>query len=338
MTYYDILGVSQNATTDEIKKSYRKLAREYHPDTNPDNPEAEQKFKKVAEAYEVLGDSTKRQQYDQQLRAPRMPNMGGINIGGFDNFFNVGGIFNTGFTNPLNIEHKISVSLLSTRYPQTKTVSYAKKVLCDKCNGTAATKFSPKPCPPCRGTGQVTKSLGNIFINKHICNRCNGQGKKILIRCNTCVDGTISKRTTLDIKIPAGILPNKSLRVPNNGNQSLKGTGDLFLVVNVEKDYHFNREGPNIKTKEHLPYPTLILGGNITIKTIWGTETIKVPPSTKCGTLFKLANKGLPVLNSLNGQEKGHHYIEVDLLIPTIKNKEHTELLEQLKNYYDTNS
>jgi len=339
MTHYDVLGVGQGASDNDIRNSYKKLAKKYHPDKNPGNPEAEKRFKEISAAYSILSDQQNRAKYDQQLRAPRGPNInfdpfGGM--GGFENLFAQHAIFKEN----LDVAVTVSIPFLDAKSTQKRTIKYARKVLCKDCRGTGAKSFHPKNCFVCKGQGQTVKTvLGGMYQATQICGACKGKGRTIKETCK-CNDGFVKETNQIEVSIPAGISTGKILRVTGEGNQSLTGKGNLCIVVATNPPLmehpSWIREGANVREKVSVSYPTLVLGGIINVETIWGREKVNVPPKTKAGQIMMLPSKGFPRLGRLHDEERGVHYIEIDLLLPDLNSKEHLELLQQLGQLYET--
>jgi len=334
MTLYEVLGVPKDAPIEEIKQAYKKLAKKYHPDINPNNPTAEAKFKEISAAYSILGDAQKKEQYDKELN--------GFNSGMFSGFGNLGGDFGSFIFDPfelfknaqsLNIVTKITIPFLDARYDHTKPIKFTKKIQCKICNGSGAKSYSGS-CNTCHGKGFIRTSMG-FFSTQQLCNNCNGQGKYIKEKCN-CMNGYVNTTIEASINIPAGILDGKILRIVGEGNQSNRGAGDLLIQVEITDDSRWERQGANVISKIQIDYPTLVLGGVIEIETIWGKEKINISPGSKANTILPLYNKGFPRLNGLAPSERGSHNLIIDLLIPKPNNNQrHQELLQELKKIYE---
>jgi molecular chaperone DnaJ len=326
MSFYNVLGVDTKASADEIKKVYKKLAKQYHPDANPDNPAAEAKFKEISAAYAVLGDEAKRQNYDNELHRQSMPFPGGFRTGGFDPF----DLFFRDIGSILHISAKIQLSFLDAKQTQVKTIKYNKKVPCKPCSGSGAKSFKAAACSACHGRGSITRMMGS-FHTKQMCGACGGKGKQIKDRCPSCVDGVVTEVAELKVNIPAGILAGKVLRLAGEGNRSTTGRGDLRLHIEILPDPRWAREGANVISSLNIPYSTLVLGGEMEIETIWGVEKIKIPAKTKTGTRMALHNNGFPRLGRIVETERGTHYITVSLKIPNKITPEYLTLLEEMK-------
>lgn len=325
MTLYEILGVNKDASTEEIRQSYKKLAKKYHPDVNPNNPTAEAKFKEVSTAYNTLSDNQKRANYDREQEGWSNP----FNFGEF--IFNPFDILNT--SSSQHIITKIRISFLDAKQDHVKEVHFTRKSLCKQCNGSGAKSFSGN-CDNCHGKGVFKSGMGFISALQ-ICNVCNGQGKKIKEKCMVCQHGIINESVDVNINIPAGIIDGKVLRIIGEGNHSIRGSGDLLIKIEISEDSRWERRGADVFSKIAINYPTLILGGSIEIETIWGKEKYNIVPGTRINSLVSLHNKGFPRLNSIYPNERGTHNIIFELLIPNLTdNQRHQELLSELKKLY----
>jgi len=344
--YYDILGVNKDASEDEIKKAYRKLAMRYHPDRNPNNKNAEEKFKEAAEAYEILSDPEKKHRYDQFGEA-------GINGSGFsdiddifshfsdifDDFFGFGGrrsgsYYQSYVKKGSNLRIRIKLSLEEILTGIEKKITIQKKVICHKCNGTGAkSKDSITTCPTCHGTGQVTHITSTLFgriQSTNVCSSCNGKGKIISERCPVCNGtGIEDAKETITINIPAGALQDMQLTLTGQGNHVPDGIpGDLIVMIDEEEHPLFKRDGLNIFYEHYISYPEAVMGTEIDIPILNGKATIKIPPGTQPGKLFRLKNKGLPDINS---SKKGDFIVSINIHVPDNVTKEEKNLLEEMK-------
>lgn len=320
--YYEILSVAKSATQNEIKAAYRKLALKYHPDRNPDNKEAEEKFKEAAEAYEVLSDSQKRQQYDQFGHAG--PGMGGMGGGGHhgmnmdDIFSNFGDIFGDIFgggggrrrqraSGPQpqaghTLGQEVSITLKEAYTGTKHKVQYTRYEQCETCNGKGTEKDTKvQNCTTCHGSGQMQFSQG-IFMYSQPCSACNGQGFTIPHPCKTCHGKTrVQKYDSFTVNIPRGIYDGAELRISGKGDAGIFGgpTGDLMLHVHVMPDKKFYREQDDLVSTIVLTYPQLVLGCQVEIENIDGSkETIKIPKGCPVGERIVIAGKGFPSLRS----------------------------------------
>lgn len=323
--YYQILGVEKNASQDEIKSAYRKLAKKYHPDLNKDNPEAADKFKEVNEAYEVLGDEKKRQNYDQFGTADGSGadfsdffKNGGFNFssssgGGFSDIFSdLFGAFGGGSTRGGNtmergddIDIQITLSFEEACFGVKKDIKIAKYEKCSDCRGTGAkdgTEYSV--CPECGGTGHVTYQQNTLFgrtITQGICKKCNGTGKIIKEKCATCSGKGYQKvNKVVSVNIPAGIDNGQIITMRGEGNAPVREgiAGDLHIVVNVLAHKLFVRKGYDLYYDLYLPFARLILGGKVDVPTLEGKYTIDIKECTQSGTIYRIKNKGVKVLKS----------------------------------------
>ncbi len=347
--YYEVLGVSKGASDDELKKAYRKLAKQYHPDLNPDNKEAEAKFKEVNEAYEILSDSDKKAKYDQFGFAGVDPSYGGGQGGGFDGFGGFGGVddilnsfFGGGFggrrSNPnapqqgSDIEANITLSFMEACTGKKASIRINRLEKCSDCNGSGAAKgTTAKTCPDCNGTGTVKISQRTPFGNiaqTAMCSRCGGNGKIVDTPCQKCSGkGLVKTPTTKEIDIPAGIDNGQSLRVQGGGNAGKNGgpNGDLHINVTVREDPIFERDGYDVWTDIPLTYTQATLGAEIIVPTIDGKVKYNVPEGTQTGTVFRLRGKGI---KKLSRSDRGDQYVKVSVEIPKNLNKEQQNLLK----------
>ena len=324
--YYQILGVEKNASQDEIKSAYRKLAKKYHPDLNKDNPDAADKFKEVNEAYEVLGDEKKRQNYDQFGTADGSGadfsdffKNGGFNFssssggGGFSDIFSdLFGAFGGGSTRGGNtmergddINVQINLTFEEACFGVKKDIRISKYEKCGDCKGTGArggTEYSV--CPECGGTGRVTYQQNTMFgrtITQGICKKCNGTGKIIKEKCATCSGKGYQKvNKVVSVNIPAGIDNGQIITMRGEGNAPVREgiAGDLHIVVNVLAHKLFVRKGYDLYYDLYLPFARLILGGKVDVPTLEGKYTIDIKECTQSGTIYRIKNKGVKVLKS----------------------------------------
>lgn len=358
--YYEVLGVQKGASDDEIKKAYRKLAKKYHPDLNPDDKSAEKNFKEVGEAYEVLSDSQKKARYDQFGHAGVDPSYGGGagGAGGYGGFGGFGGadfgdlgdifdsFFGGGFggsarrANPTaprrgtDIHTSLTVDFSEACKGVKKSVKVTRQETCDTCRGNGSEPgHSPQTCPECSGTGQVATvqqtPLGAIRSSR-ACTRCGGKGKIIDHPCHTCSgNGHVRKNKTIEINIPAGINEGQTLSVRQQGNAGANGgpQGDLNITISVRPDPLFTREGFDIHCDIPITYYQAVVGEELTIPTIDGKVKYTVPSGTQPGTVFRLKGKGV---QRLNGRGRGDQYVKMMVEVPKNLNKEQQE---KLKNF-----
>lgn len=345
--YYEILGVPRSATQDEIKKAYRKLAVKYHPDKNPDSTEAEDKFKEVSEAYEVLGEPGKRKQYDQfghdafvnRRGGGQGPSVDPFDIfsqvfGGsmFDSFFGgAGGGARPRTQRGADLRYDMEVDFEDAVFGTDTTVQIPRAETCSTCSGNgAAPGTSAKTCPHCRGTGQVTMAQG-FFSVRQTCPYCRGQGETVDSPCATCGgEGRVQKRKRIQIHIPAGVDTGSRLRVPGEGEAGPRGapSGDLYVVIHVRPHDLFRRDGSDVHCDIPIPFTRAALGGPVKIPTLSGTAEIKVPAGTQHGTVFRLRGKGVP---SVRGGGRGDQHVHVVVEVPTKLNAEQRSKLEEFE-------
>ncbi|OFX18931.1 MAG: molecular chaperone DnaJ [Bacteroidetes bacterium GWA2_31_9] len=355
--FYEILEISKSASQDEIKKAYRKQALKYHPDRNPDNKEAEEKFKEAAEAYEILSNEQKRQRYDQYGHAG-VGGAGGFSGQGmsmddifsnfgdiFGDFFGGGGSggfsgFNRGrqsgrrVTKGSNIRVKVKLTLSEIANGVEKKLKVNKYVACKKCSGTGAADGSSfNTCPTCRGAGQVTR-VTNTFIGQmqtaSICPTCNGEGKSITSKCTSCYgEGIVKDDEVVTINIPAGVANGMQLSVSGRGNAARRGgvNGDMILAIEEEKHEELLRDGNDLLYNLFVTFPDATLGSNVEIPTLDGKVKIKIEQGTQSGKILRLRGKGLPEINSYG---KGDLLVRVNVWVPKNISKDERKLLEKL--------
>ena len=354
--YYDVLGVSKNASTAEIKKAYRKMAVKYHPDKNPDDTEAEEKFKEAAEAYEVLSNAEKKQRYDQFGHAG-MGGAGGFGGGGYggggmsmdDIFSQFGDIFGGAFgggggfggggrrtrvNRGSNLRVRVKLNLEEVANGVTKKLKVNKYVGCKKCSGTGAEDGEMNTCQTCGGRGQVTRvmntPLGQMQTSS-TCPSCNGQGSTIAHKCTGCYgDGIVKGEEVIEVKIPAGVGNEMQLSVRGKGNAGAKGgvPGDLIVLVEEEEHPLLKRDGNNLHYELYVSFIDAALGTSVEVPTIEGKARIKVDAGTQSGKLLRLRGKGLP---DLDYGQKGDILVHTNVWIPKKLSKEEKKTLEKLR-------
>jgi len=351
--YYEVLGVSKNATEDELKKAYRQKALQYHPDRNPDNKEAEEKFKEAAEAYEVLSNPEKRNRYDQYGHAGMsgQPGFGGGGMTMDDIFSNFGDIFSGGFADffgfgggrsggrrvqrGTNLRIRVKMSLEEIALGVEKKVKVNKQIICNTCNGSgAAGSGSIGKCTTCNGRGQVTR-VTNTFLGQMqtttTCPSCHGEGEVITKKCSACLgSGTVKGEEVISVKLPPGVTDGIQLSMSGKGNAAPRGgiPGDLIIVIEEIPHEHFVREELNIYYEHYLSFPEAALGTTIEVPTLDGRARVKVPPGTQPGKLFRLKGKGIPMLNR-NGVI-GDEMIFINVYVPEKLSVAEKELIEQM--------
>ena len=350
--YYEVLGVSKGASDDEIKKAYKKQARKYHPDLNPDNKEAEEKFKEVNEAYEVLSDSTKKARYDQYGHAGVDPNFGAGGFGGgFDGNFDFGDLgdifgsfFGGGFgggrrSNPNapqrgeSIRLSLAITFEEAAFGCEKDVTVERMEQCGTCHGNGcAPGTTPEVCPDCHGSGQVQvrrQTPMGVFATTSPCGRCGGKGKIIHQPCTDCKgSGSVRKRKTIKASIPAGIDNGQTISIRGQGHAGKNGgpAGDLLITITVKPHELFRREGTSILCDAPITFAQAVLGAELEIPTIDGKVKYDLPEGTQTGTTFRLKGKGIP---SINGRGRGDQYVTVYIETPKNLNKEQKDALKK---------
>lgn len=356
--YYEILEINQNASQDEIKKAYRKAALKWHPDRNPNNKEAEERFKEAAEAYEVLSDANKRQRYDQfghdGLRAGadfhtyanfddifrHFSDIFGAGFGGsiFDDVF-VGGRTSSRSRaqvgipgSDLKIRLKLTLEEIVTGVEKKLKVKRWKT--CDICNGSGAKAGTAKTtCPACNGNGeirQVSRSVFGQFVSVTTCSNCGGEGRVIKERCTGCNgEGRVHGETTIKVNVPAGVSAGNYIPLHNQGNAGQRGgePGDLIVVIEEEPHRIFTRDGDDVILDLLISYPQAVLGTDIEVPTLSGRAKLKIEPGTQSGKILRMRGKGIPNLRS---NYAGDQLVRVNVWIPTHLSKEDKELLKAL--------
>ena len=361
--YYEVLGVQKGATAEEIKKAYRKLAVKYHPDKNPGNKEAEEKFKEAAEAYSVLSDADKKARYDQFGHAgvegagpdfsggfgnlnDILNDLFGGGFGGFSGFGGGFGGFGGGFgggqrqqrvQRGRDIRVRVKLTLEEIARGVEKEISIEKSVPCPDCGGRGAKNSSDiKTCPACNGTGQVQRVV-NSFLGQTVtystCQQCGGEGKIISNPCRTCNGtGLVRQRETIKVKIPAGVEAGMQLTIQGEGHAAKNNgiNGDLLVVIEEQEHKDLKREGNNLFHTKVVSITDAILGAEVDVPCIDGTIKVKVEPGTQSGTVVRLRGKGLPTVNGYGGV--GDLYVKIAVWIPKKLNKDEKEIVESLRS------
>jgi molecular chaperone DnaJ len=343
--YYEILSVDRTASGEEIKRSYRKLAVKYHPDKNPDDPQAEEKFKELGEAYDVLADDEKRAAYDRYGHAAFAQGGG---RGGFHDPFDIfrevfgsgggGGIFETFFGGGVqadgsqhgsDLRYDMQITLEEAAFGVEKEIEVRKLDTCTKCQGSGAAPGSRAvTCPTCRGRGQVVSSRG-FFQVSQTCPQCRGLGEVIDRPCDVCGgEGRAEKTSRIKIKVPPGIAHGSRLRSSRNGEAGIRGgaPGDLYIVVHVKEHPIFQREDDNLFCEVPISFATAALGGEVDVPTLEGKATLRVPAGTQGGQSFRLRSKGVAHVNS---RERGDLFARLLVEVPTHLNSEQRQKLEE---------
>ncbi len=351
--YYEVLGVEKGASEDEIKRAYKKLARKYHPDMNPGDKEAEEKFKEINEANEVLSNPDKRQKYDQFGFAGVDPNYGagqggGYGAGGFD-FGDLGDIFGSFFSGGFgggqqrrngprrgeSIRASVSVDFTEAAFGCEKSVTVDRSESCPTCKGNGcAHGTTPEVCPECHGTGTVTQAQRTPFgvmQTQQPCSRCGGKGKLIKNPCKSCHgSGTIAVKKTLEANVPAGIDDDQGFRLSGMGNAGTNGgpAGDVIVAVTVQPSEVFQRDENNIYVVFPITYSQAVLGDTITVPSIDGKVEVNVPEGTQSGTTFRLRGKGVQYVN---GRGRGDMYVKCEVEIPKKLSRTQREALKKFE-------
>jgi molecular chaperone DnaJ len=356
--YYEVLGVSKNASEQEIKSSYRKLAMQYHPDRNPGDKQAEEKFKEAAEAYEVLSDSNRRTRYDrfghEGLRGTGMHDFNNVNdifsmfgdiFGGFgggsifDEFFGTGsrqrgrrhhmqGIRG----NDLKVNMKLSLEEIATGVEKTLKVKRYEK--CTDCSGSGAAPGSgTTDCPACNGSGEVrhvSRSMFGQFVNVQVCSSCNGEGKVIKDKCRKCTgDGRINGEATIKVNIPGGVSSGNYIPLSGHGNAGIRGghAGDLIVMIEEIPHQYFLRDEDDILLDLHISITDAVLGTETEVPTLTGAATLKIEAGTHSGKILRMRDKGI---KHLNHPGKGDQLVRINIYIPDKLSSKEKELFKEL--------
>lgn len=352
--YYKILGVNKDASADDIKKAFRGLARKYHPDVNPNNKEAEGKFKEISEAYEVLSDPKKRKDYDmggddfvRNFHEARQRSGGSSGFSSYEDIFGGGleDIFGDFFTGKQSssqffgekkrhgkdLYYQMDITFIEAVKGTTRQIAFEREDVCADCGGTGASKQSKlTSCTDCGGTGRVINNQFGIKLQQQ-CLRCGGTGKIGQTPCTKCGGiGLMRKKEELKVNIPHGIDSGQKIRVAGKGGAGVRGgkTGDLYIVLNIIPHKLFRREGDNIECKHTISLTEAVLGAKVTVPTIDGNAVMTIPPGTQNGQKFRLSGKGI----QLENRNHGDQYIEIHVKIPKNISAEAKELFKKLEN------
>ena len=361
--YYEVLGVEKGASADEIKKAYRKSAMKYHPDRNPGDKEAEEKFKELGEAYEVLSNDDKRARYDQFGFAGVDPNYGagqggnpyGGGFGGFGDFGDLGDIFGSFFggggsrrananapRRGENVGVRLDLTFEEAAFGCEKDVNVTRIENCAVCNGTGSSDGVVETCATCRGAGQVKtvqNFMGMQMQSTSVCPTCNGQGKVIKNPCATCRGkGKVRRTQKIRVKVPAGVDKGQSVRVRNEGCVGINGgpNGDVLAEVYIKRHPIFQRSGMDVYCEVPISFTQAALGGEIQVPTLDGKITFEIPEGTQTGKEFSMADRGIPDVG--NPKRRGRHRFTVVVETPTKLTKEQRELLQKLDETLDNKS
>jgi molecular chaperone DnaJ len=349
--YYEVLGVNKNASADEIKRAYRRMAMKYHPDKNPDDKGAEVKFKECAEAYEVLSDPEKRRRYDQfgheGLRGigmrdythMRWQDIGSIfeDIFGFDDFF--GDIFGTrsrrarrtGPTRGYDLETSVELTLNDIAKGVEKTIEFTRQDICGECNGNGCAKgTTPGRCQSCNGTGHVTRTgFGGVFQMASTCPQCRGSGQIITNPCKKCKGtGRVPKKRIISVKIPVGVREGLGIRVAGEGEPGRNGgpRGDLYCYIRIKPHEFLQRDGNDLIAVVPISFTQATLGATIDVPSLNGTKGLKIPPGTQYGSVFRIRGQGLPDMRT---GRTGDELVQIAVETPTKLNTKQQELLRE---------
>lgn len=355
--YYEILGIEKTATSDEIKSSYRKLAMKYHPDRNPGDKSAEEKFKELAEAYEVLSDPQKRNQYDrfghEGLNSTGYHGFGDINdiFSRFGDIFGFGGgIFDEFFGGGRgsrrqrqqgiqgnDVKEKVRLTLEEIADGTEKTVNFTRFKSCNKCNGTGAKSSSAYvTCSYCSGTGEkrsVSNSIFGQIVNVTECPNCGGEGKIVKEKCETCGgSGRTKSESTVKVKIPPGVVEGNYIPLRGQGDSGLRGgqAGDLHIIIEEEPHEYFIRDGDDIIFDLTISYPEAVMGSEVVIPTLKGQVSLKIETGTKAGSILRMKEKGIKHLNSYG---RGDQLIRIDINVPNKLSSKEKDLLKEMMKF-----
>lgn len=345
--YYEVLSVSRTCTEQELKSAYRKLAVKYHPDKNPGDASAEEKFKEAAEAYSVLSDAEQRRRYDRFGHAgvsssAGAGNWGAPGFGGIEDIlgdlFGFGDVFGGGRSGGrrsaaqrgADLRYDLEITLEEAAQGMTAQLRIPRLETCDTCKGAGAKAGTqPENCSTCSGTGQVRYQQG-FFSVARTCHVCRGAGRVIKDPCETCKGaGRVEREKQMEVKIPAGVETGSRLRVSGEGESGTQGgaPGDLYVVIHVAEHDQFERQGSNLYEAVPITFAQAALGADIMVKTLDDDEKLKIPMGTQTGTVFRLRGKGMP---ALGGRGRGDLFVSVTVMTPTSLTREQRKLLEQL--------
>jgi molecular chaperone DnaJ len=340
--YYEVLGVSKSATKDELKKAYRKLSKQFHPDINKE-PGADEKFKEVKEAYEVLSDDQKRSHYDQFGHVDPNQGFGGGDFGGgfggfediFNSFFGGGGGGRRRDPNAprqgADLQYTMTLKFEEAVFGKETDIEIPREETCDTCDGSGAKPGTKvETCNHCHGSGQLNVEQNTPFgriVNRRVCHYCNGTGKEIKERCTTCSgSGKVTRRNKIHVKIPAGVDDGQQLRVAGKGEAGINGgpSGDLYIVFHIRSHEFFERDGDDIYCEMPITFVQAALGDEVEVPTLHGKVKLKVPAGTQTGTKFRLKGKGVP---NVRGYGTGDQHVLVRIVTPTKLSEKQKQIL-----------
>jgi molecular chaperone DnaJ len=344
--FYEVLGLERQASEAEIKSAYRKLALKYHPDRNPGDQAAEDKFKEAAEAYAVLADPEKRAAYDRFGHAavgqggaqgfdPSVFHDFGDILGGLGDIFGFGDIFGGGGRRGprrgADLRYDLEIAFEESATGSETSIKIPREETCETCRGSGAAAGSgPETCPQCRGLGQVRYQQG-FFTVARTCGQCRGAGRIITKPCTTCRGaGRVTQERQLTVRIPAGIATGQRLRLQGEGEHGAQGgpPGDLYIIVHVAEHPVFHRQEDDLHCEVSVGFATLALGGSVSVPTLDGEESLSVPDGTQSGTVFKLKGRGMP---NVSGRGRGDLFVSVKVAVPRKLSREQKKLVEELK-------
>ncbi|WP_158735052.1 molecular chaperone DnaJ [Alteribacillus sp. YIM 98480] len=338
--YYEVLGLDENASVDEIKKAYRKLARKYHPDVNKEE-NAEEKFKEVKEAYDTLSDPQKKANYDRFGHADPNQGFGGAggagDFGGFGDIFDM--FFGGGRRDPnaprqgSDLQYTMTLTFKEAAFGKDTEIEIPREETCSTCSGSGAKPGTqPETCTKCGGAGQLNIEQNTPFgrvVNRRVCDRCQGTGKMIKEKCTTCGgNGKIRKNKKISIKVPAGVDHGQQIRVAGQGEPGANGgpQGDLYVVFNVQPHEFFERDGDDVYCEMPLTFAQAALGDEIEVPTLRSKVKLKIPAGTQTGTSFRLRGKGIP---NVHGRGQGDQHVKVRVITPKKLNEKQKELIRE---------
>jgi molecular chaperone DnaJ len=344
--YYEVLGVVRTATEQDLKSAYRRLAHQFHPDKNQGDADSEEKFKEAAEAYSVLSDSEQRQRYDRfghaGVSSAASANWGAPGFGNIEDIlgdlFGFGDVFGGGrggsrrssAQRGADLRYDLEITLEQSAAGMTAQLRIPKLETCEACKGSGAKEGTqPEVCRTCEGAGQVRFQQGFFSVSR-TCGSCRGAGQIITSPCTTCRGaGRVEQEKSIEVKIPAGVETGSRLRLQREGESGAYGgpAGDLYVVIHVAEHEQFERQGNNLYASVPVTFAQAALGAEISVKTLNGDQSLKVPAGTQTGTVFRVRGQGMPVLG---GRGKGDLFVSVSVVTPTMLNREQRKLLEQL--------